>query len=78
MRGQAFNVGDLVLRFVHSNKSCHKLSSPWEGPYIIAEVLKESWACKETERTVVERQTLEGVKIKEGPFSTHQTSRLYP
>jgi hypothetical protein len=30
----------LVLRLVQSNKDHHKLSPPWEGPYIIAEVLK--------------------------------------
>jgi hypothetical protein len=38
--GQAFNVGDLVLHLIQSNKNCHKLSPPWEGPYIIAEVLR--------------------------------------
>ena len=37
---RAFNVGDLVLRLVQSNKDRHKLSPPWEGPYVIAEVLQ--------------------------------------
>ena len=40
MWGQAFNVGDLVLCLVQSNKNCHKLSPSWEGPYVIAEVLQ--------------------------------------
>ena len=40
MQGQAFNVGDLVLRLVQSNKNCHKLSPPWEGLYVIVEVLQ--------------------------------------
>ena len=40
MRGWAFNIGDLVLCLVQSNKNCHKLSPPWEGSYIIAEVLR--------------------------------------
>ena len=39
VQGRAFNVGDLVLRLVQSNKNRHKLSLPWEGPYIIVEVL---------------------------------------
>ena len=39
MLGQAFNVRDLVLCLVQSNKDHHKLSPPWEGPYIVAEVL---------------------------------------
>ena len=40
MRGQAFNIGDLVLCLVQSNKDCHKLSPSWEGPYVIVEVLR--------------------------------------
>ena len=40
MRGWAFNVGDLVLRLVQSNKNQHKLSPPWDGPYVIVEVLR--------------------------------------
>ena len=39
VRGRAFNVKDLVLHLVQSNKDRHKLSSPWEGPYVITEVL---------------------------------------
>jgi hypothetical protein len=30
----------LVLCLVQSNKDRHKLSPPWEGPYIVVEVLK--------------------------------------
>ena len=37
--GRAFNVGDLVLCLIQSNKDHHKLSPPWEGPYVIMEVL---------------------------------------
>ncbi|XP_039780651.1 uncharacterized protein K02A2.6-like [Panicum virgatum] len=40
VRGRAFNIGDLVLRRVQSMKGRHKLSPPWEGPYIVAEVLR--------------------------------------
>ena len=40
MWGQAFNIGDLVLRYVQTCKDRHKLSLPWEGPYVIAEVLR--------------------------------------
>jgi hypothetical protein len=40
IHGQAFSAGDLVLRLVQSNKNCHKLSPPWEGPYIVTEVLR--------------------------------------
>ena len=37
VRTRSFNEGDLVLRL--KQKSSHKLSPPWEGPYIIAEVI---------------------------------------
>ena len=40
IRGRAFDVGDLVLRRVQSNKDRQKLSPPWEGPFIIADVLQ--------------------------------------
>ena len=39
VRGRAFNVEDLVLRFIHSNKNRHKLSPSWEELYVIMEVL---------------------------------------
>ena len=38
--GRAFNVGDLVLCLDQSNKNRHKFSLPWEGPYVVAEVLR--------------------------------------
>jgi hypothetical protein len=40
IRGRAFSVGDLVLRLKLCNKGHHKLTPPWEGPFIIAKVLK--------------------------------------
>ena len=40
MWGREFNVGDLVLHLVQSNKNRHKLSPPWKGPYVIVEVLR--------------------------------------
>jgi hypothetical protein len=37
---RAFQVGDLVLRQVQTKNGKHKLSPPWEGPYLVAEVLR--------------------------------------
>jgi hypothetical protein len=39
VRGQAFSIGDLVLRLKQDSRGCHKLTPPWEGPFVIAEVL---------------------------------------
>jgi hypothetical protein len=40
MRLGEFHVGDLVLRRVQGSKDRHKLSPPWEGAFIIHEVLR--------------------------------------
>jgi hypothetical protein len=40
VRPREFHVGDLVLRRVHGSKDRHKLSPPWEGSFIIHEMLK--------------------------------------
>jgi hypothetical protein len=40
LRPGEFHVGDLVLRRVQGSKDRHKLSPPWEGVFIIHEVLR--------------------------------------
>ena len=37
---KTFNIGDLVLKRKNTTMGQSKLSSPWEGPYIISEVLE--------------------------------------
>jgi hypothetical protein len=39
IRPLAFREGDLVLWLVQNTKGMHKLSSPWEGPFIVSRVL---------------------------------------
>jgi hypothetical protein len=39
VRPRGYHVGDLMLRRVQGSKDRHKLSPPWEGPFIIHEVL---------------------------------------
>jgi hypothetical protein len=40
VRRRDLNISDLVLRRSQNNKGRHKLTPPWEGPYIVVEVLK--------------------------------------
>jgi hypothetical protein len=40
IRCRDFNEDDLVLRLRQDNRGRHKLSPPWEGPYVVVEVLK--------------------------------------
>jgi hypothetical protein len=37
--GRVFNVRDLVLHLRQDSRGRHKLTPPWEGPFIITEVL---------------------------------------
>jgi hypothetical protein len=39
VRERSFNVGDLVLRRIQTTKGMHKLSAPWEGLFIVMEVV---------------------------------------
>ena len=40
-----FNIGDLVLRQIQSTIGAHKLSSPWEGPFIVSRVVVPGTYC---------------------------------
>jgi hypothetical protein len=42
IRRRDFNEGDLVLRLCQDNRGRHKLSPPWEEPYIFVKILKPS------------------------------------
>jgi hypothetical protein len=42
VRETSFNVGDLVLRRIQKTDDMHKLSAPWEGPFIVTEVVSPS------------------------------------
>jgi hypothetical protein len=42
VRERSFNVGDMVLRRIQSTKEMHKLSVPWEGLFIVMEVVSPS------------------------------------
>jgi hypothetical protein len=39
---RSFYVGDLILRRIQSTKGMHKLYAPWEGPFIVMEVVNPS------------------------------------
>jgi hypothetical protein len=40
IRRRDISKGDLVLRLRQDNRGRHKLSPPWEGPYVVVKVLK--------------------------------------
>ena len=68
MWDRAFNIGDLVLHLMQSNKDHHKLSPPWEGPYIIAEVLRSG---------AYKLKTIDG-EVFTNAWNIEQLCRFYP
>jgi hypothetical protein len=40
VRRRDISEGDLVIRLRQDNRGRHKLSPPWEGPYVVVNVLK--------------------------------------
>jgi hypothetical protein len=42
---RSFNVGDLVLCRIQDTKEMHKLSAPWEGPFIVMDVVGPATYC---------------------------------
>ena len=38
----AFREGDMVLRRIQKSDGQHKLSSPWEGPFVVSRALKNN------------------------------------
>jgi hypothetical protein len=39
VRSRTFQEGDLVLRLIQDQSNSHRLSSPWEGPFIVSKNL---------------------------------------
>jgi hypothetical protein len=42
VRETSFNIGDLVLIRIQKTDGMHKLSDPWEGPFIVTKVISPS------------------------------------
>ena len=40
IKGHSFAIDDLVLHIKQKTEGMHKLSTPWEGPYVIKEVTR--------------------------------------
>ena len=57
-----------MLRFVPSNKDRRKFSPPWEGPYVIAEVLQPG---------TYKLKTIDG-EVFINAWNIEQLRRFYP
>ena len=63
-----FNIGDLVLRLVQSNKNYHKLSPSWEGSYFVMDVLQPG---------TYRLKTIDG-EVFVNAWNIEQLRRFYP
>ena len=60
IKTQTFQEGDLVIRLIQKKDGMHKLSSPWEGPFVVSKNLYNGSYClvdiweKEKTRTCME------------------------
>jgi len=63
-----FNIGNLVLRRIQSTTGTHKLSSPWEGPFIVSRVVVAGTYC-------LQRQ--DGTDVS-NPWNIEHLRHFYP
>jgi hypothetical protein len=68
VRPQGFQVGDLVLQLRQDTRERHKLTPPWEGPFIIAKILKPG-----TYKLANDRG-----KVYNNAWNIQQLRRFYP
>jgi hypothetical protein len=68
VRSRGFQVGDLVLRLRQDAQGRHKLTPPWEGPFIIAKILKP--------RTY--KLANDQFKVYSNAWNIQQLRRFYP
>ena len=45
IKSRSFTVGDLVLHRKQKTEGLHKLSSPWEGPYVVKDITRPGSYC---------------------------------
>jgi hypothetical protein len=68
VRARGFQVGDLVLRLRQDARGRHKLTPPWEGPFIITKILKPG----------TYKLANDQGKVYSNAWNIQQLRRLYP
>ena len=77
VRPRSFQEGDLVLRLTQRTAGQHKLSLPWEGPFIISKVLgNDSYYLIDTQKPRAHKRDDSG-KETERPWNANLLRRFY-
>ena len=77
VRPRSFQEGGLVLRLIQRTAGQHKLSPPWEGPFIISKVLgNDSYYLIDAQKPRARKRDDSG-KEMERPWNAHLLRRFY-
>ena len=77
IRPVRFREGDLVLRLIQDTKNMHKLSSLWEGPFIVSKALiNDAYYLIDAREHKEDKMDKEGDEI-ERPWNASLLRRFY-
>ena len=77
VKPRSFQEGDLVLRLIQRTAGRHKLSAPWEGPFIVRKVLgNDSYYLIDAQKPRVRKRDDSG-KETERPWNANLLRRFY-
>ena len=77
VKPRSFQEGDLVLRLIQRTAGQHKLSAPWEGPFIISKVLgNDSYYLIDAQKPRARKRDDSG-KETERPWNANLLRRFY-
>ena len=77
VKPRSFQQGNLVLRLIQRTASQHKLSAPWEGPFIISKVLgNDSYYLIDAQKPRARKRDDSGKEI-ERPWNANLLRRFY-
>ena len=77
VKPRSFQEGDLVLRLIQRTAGQHKLSAPWEGPFVISRALgNDSYYLIDAQKPKARKRDDSG-KESERPWNANLLRRFY-
>ena len=77
VKPRSFQEGDLVLRLIQRTAGQHKLSAPWEGPFVISKALgNDSYYLIDAQKPRARKRDDSG-KESERPWNANLLRRFY-
>ena len=77
VKPRSFQEGDLVLRLIQRTAGQHKLSAPWEGPFVISKALgNDSYYLIDAQKPRARERDDSG-KESERPWNANLLRRFY-